>query len=90
MKAIRPTSKKSGFSAVLFRNRLTPNRLFAAGCGRRACFFVFFAKIPKIRLFNPPKKWYDKGVLRYGGSAQTRRAGRMPPWGGDYHYEDHP
>lgn len=89
MKAIRPTYKKSCFSAVLFRNRLTPNRLFAAGCGRRACFFVFFAKIPKIRLFNPPKKWYDKGVLRYGSSAQTR-AGRTPPWGGECRYEDHP
>lgn len=48
MKSIRSIYKESCFSAVLFRNRLTPNRLFAAGCGRRACFFVFFAKIPKI------------------------------------------
>ena len=89
MKSIRPTSKKVCFSAVLFRNRLTSNRLFAAGCGRRACFLCFFAEILKIRLFNPPKKWYDKGVLRYGGSAQTR-AGRTPLWGGDCRYEDHP
>lgn len=48
MKSIRPTYQESRFSAVLFRNRLTPNRLFAAGCGRRACFLCFFAEIPKI------------------------------------------
>ena len=56
MKAIRPTSKKSGFSAVLFRNRLTPNRLFAAGCGRRACFFVFFRGNPENPTIQSPKK----------------------------------
>lgn len=90
MKSIRPTHKESCFSAVLFRTRLIQSRLFAAGCGRRACFLCFFAEIPKIRLFIPLKRWYDKSVLRSVGSAQTRRAGRMPPWGGDYHYEDHP
>ena len=35
-------------TGLLFRNRLTPNRLFAAGCGRRACFLCFFIEIPKI------------------------------------------
>ena len=56
MKAIRPTSKKSCFSAVLFRNRLTPNRLFAAGCGRRACFFCFFRGNPENPTIQSPKK----------------------------------
>lgn len=56
MKAIRPTYKESCFSAVLFRNRLTPNRLFAAGCGRRACFFVFFYRNPENLTIQSPKK----------------------------------
>ena len=56
MKAIRPTYKKSCFSAVLFRNRLTPNRLFAAGCGRRACFFCFFRGNPENPTIQSPKK----------------------------------
>lgn len=56
MKAIRPTYKESCFSAVLFRNRLTPNRLFAAGCGRRACFFVFFHRNPENPTIQSPKK----------------------------------
>ena len=56
MKAIRPTSKKSCFSAVLFRNRLTSNRLFAAGCGRRAYFFVFFHRNPENPTIQSPKK----------------------------------
>lgn len=56
MKAIRPTYKESGFSAVLFRNRLTPNRLFAAGCGRRACFFCVFRENPENLTIQSPQK----------------------------------
>ena len=56
MKSIRPTYKKSCFSAVLFRNRLTPNRLFAAGCGRRACFLCFFRGNPENPTIQSPKK----------------------------------
>lgn len=65
MKSIRPTYKESCFSAVLFHTRVIQSRLFSAGCGRRACFLCFFAEIPKIRLFNPPKKWYDKSVCAW-------------------------
>lgn len=56
MKAIRSTYKESCFSAVLFRNRLTPNRLFAAGCGRRACFLCFFRGNPENPTIQSPKK----------------------------------
>ena len=56
MKSIRPTYNESCFSAVLFRNRLTSNRLFAAGCGRRAYFFVFFHRNPENPTIQSPKK----------------------------------
>ena len=90
MKSIRPTHKESCFSAVLFRTRLIQSRLFAAGCGRRACFLCFFAEIPKIRLFIPLKRWYDKSVCVLSAPRRHGRAGQMPPWGGEYRYEDHP
>lgn len=56
MKSIRPTHKKSCFSAVLFRTRLIQRRLFCCRMRQKSLLFLFFHRNPENLTIQSPKK----------------------------------